>query len=141
VYGIERDRLRAAISRLAGLTSTDLDTLELLEVYGPLTQRALGERLFLTSGGVTVLVDRLVRGRWVLRAPHPSDRRAVLVELHPEMPVERLAALGRFHAAIASAARELDAAERDAAAGFLESVARSAAETAEELRIASEVAR
>ena len=134
LYGIERDRLRAAISQLAGLTLTDLDALEHLEVHGSQTQRVLGERLLLTSGGVTVLVDRLERGGWVQRRQHPTDRRAVLVGLRPDMPVDRLAALEDFHASITSAAARLSPAERDAAASFLERVAHSAASAEAELR-------
>lgn len=58
-FGLERDRMRTALARRAGMASTDLDALEHLEADGPLTQRQLGERLSLTSGAVTMLVDRL----------------------------------------------------------------------------------
>ncbi len=53
-FGLQRDRMRAALARQAGISSTDLDALEHLEADGPLTQRALGERLSLTSGAVTI---------------------------------------------------------------------------------------
>jgi len=58
-------------------------TAENLEADGPLTQRDLGERLALTSGAITMLVDRLERAGWVHRRPHPGDRRYVLIELSP----------------------------------------------------------
>jgi len=54
-------------------------TAENLEADGPLTQRDLGERLALTSGAITMLVDRLERAGWVHRRPHPGDRRYVLI--------------------------------------------------------------
>src|SRR5579871_3580436 len=80
-FGLERDRLRAALARHAGISETDLDALEHLEADGSLTQRSLGDRLCLTSGAVTMLVDRLERAGWVRRRPHPDDRRYTLIEL------------------------------------------------------------
>src|SRR5262245_12079367 len=80
-FGLQRDRLRTALAQATGLVPADLDALEHLEADGPLTQRELGERLLLTSGAVTVLVDRLERAGLVERRPHPGDRRAVLVDL------------------------------------------------------------
>jgi DNA-binding MarR family transcriptional regulator len=58
-FGLQRDRMRAALARQAGISLTSLDALEHLEADGPLTQRDLGARLSLTSGAVTMLVDRL----------------------------------------------------------------------------------
>jgi DNA-binding MarR family transcriptional regulator len=136
-YGMERDRLRAALAQATGLAPTDLDALEHLEANGPQTQRALGERLLLTSGGVTVLVDRLERGGWVRRTRHPSDRRAVLVELAPDLPADRLRPLEEYHARIEVAARRLTTGEREAAGGFLARVASLAEATTTELRRAS----
>ena len=133
-YGIERDRLRSALAQATGLTPTDLDVLEYLEANGPQTQRELGERLLLTSGGVTVLVDRLEAGGWVRRRKHPSDRRAVLVELAPTMPAAQLEPLENYHAAIETAARKLSAVERSAAARFLDVVTDHAADTTKQLR-------
>lgn len=133
-FGIERERLRTALAQATGLTPTDLDALEHLEANGPQTQRALADRLLLTSGGVTVLVDRLEAGGWVRRTKHPSDRRAVLVELAPTMPAEHLEPMERYHAAIEAAARTLSAVERDAAGRFLEAVADLAADTTARIR-------
>src|SRR6266568_6556102 len=83
-FGLDRDRMRAALAGRAGISATALDALEHLEADGPLTQRQLGERLSFTSGAITMLVDRLEEAGWVRRRPHPSDRRYVLVELTPE---------------------------------------------------------
>src|SRR3954464_10359 len=71
-FGLERDRLRTALSRRLGVAAADLDALEHLELGGALSQRELTERLLLTSGAVTQLVDRLERMRPVTpRAPPP----------------------------------------------------------------------
>jgi len=50
---------------------------------GPLTQRALADALAVTPRNVTGLVDGLVAAGHVVREPHPSDRRAVLVTPTP----------------------------------------------------------
>src|SRR5271169_4620022 len=83
-FGLERDRMRGALASAAGISETDLDALEHLEADGPLTQRDLGERLSITSGAVTMLIDRLEAAGWVRRGPHPTDRRYVLLELMPK---------------------------------------------------------
>src|SRR3954466_6094161 len=87
-FGLERDRLRTALSRRLGVAVADLDALEHLELAGALSQRELAERLLLTSGAVTQLVDRLERMRLVTRRPHPTDRRITLGEPahHTELP-------------------------------------------------------
>ncbi len=43
----------------------------------------LADRLVLSRGGVTKLVDRLERAGHVKRAPSPSDRRVTVVEITP----------------------------------------------------------
>src|SRR4051812_20299338 len=89
-FGLERDRFRAALVRELGTPLADLDALEHLEIAGGLTQRELGERLLLTSGGVTVLVDRLERAGLVRRGRHPSDRRMTVVEIVPDPPIREV---------------------------------------------------
>jgi MarR family transcriptional regulator, organic hydroperoxide resistance regulator len=58
------------------------DTLALYHLANePLGASVLGERLGLTSGSVTALVDRLVTRKLVRRTSHPTDRRSVLIEM------------------------------------------------------------
>src|SRR5215475_8531530 len=101
-FGLERDRMRAALARRARVSQTDLDALEHLEAAGPLTQRQLGDRLALTSGAVTMLADSLERTGLVRRRPHPGDRRFVLLELSPGAIDRAPAGLASYHAAIAA---------------------------------------
>ena len=133
-FGLARDRLAAALRRASGLTASELEALEQLELDGPLTQRELGERLGLTSGGTTLLVDRLERRGLVSRTPHPGDRRAVLLQPVATAATPAAAALSRYEAAVAAAARSLSASEREAVVGFLRAAADAAVETAVSLR-------
>ena len=133
-FGLARDQLRAALASTTGITPADLGALEHLESAGPLTQRQLGERLFLTSGAITMLVDPLQRGGWVRRRPHPTDRRSVLVELSPQAAERSPAALAAFHARVSAIAADVPPAHRAAIARFLQAAADAASDAAAELR-------
>src|SRR3954463_7949444 len=95
-FGLERDRLRTALARRLAVAVADLDALEHLELAGALSQRDLAERLLLTSGAVTQLVDRLERMHLVTRRPHPTDRRITLVELAPHAELPDVPELTRY---------------------------------------------
>lgn len=62
-----------------GLGITDMKTLSVLSQEGPQTAGQLAERLSLTSGAVTNVIDRLERRDLLLRKPDPKDRRKVVV--------------------------------------------------------------
>jgi DNA-binding MarR family transcriptional regulator len=132
-FGLERDRMRAALARHAGITATDLDALEHLEADGPLTQRELGDRLSLTSGAITMLVDRLERAGWVNRRPHPSDRRYLLLELSPNVAERTPQGLAEYHAAIRTLTATVHDKDRETIAAFLAAAADSASAAAHEL--------
>jgi DNA-binding MarR family transcriptional regulator len=118
-FGLARDRLRAAMAGMLGLGLTDLDALEQLELNGPLPQRELGSRLLLTSGAVTMLVDRLERLGLARRTPHPSDRRVTQVELMPEAALPELPEMNQYHAELTKAARALSPEARKQVLGLL----------------------
>ena len=126
-FGLERDRFRAALARAVGIPVSDLGALEHLELAGPLTQRDLGARLLLTSGGVNLLVDRLERAGLVRRGRHPTDRRITVVELVPEPPVRGVLELEAYHRAARSAAEALPQAAREHVVAFLSAMAENAA--------------
>jgi hypothetical protein len=126
-FGLERDRLRTALCRVLDLAVTDLDALEHLELAGPLPQRDLAERLLLTSGAVTILVDRLEAAGLVVRQPHATDRRVTLVHLVPEAQLPDLPDFQRYHTTVREAASQLSGAARASITRFLTEVTDSAA--------------
>jgi DNA-binding MarR family transcriptional regulator len=64
-----------------GLTEARTHVIWLVHARGPVTQRDLAEALRVSPRNVTGLVDALEQTGFVRRAPHPTDRRATLVEL------------------------------------------------------------
>jgi DNA-binding MarR family transcriptional regulator len=62
-----------------GLEASELAALEHLQAAGPMTLGRLGERLSMSPGAVTALVDRLELKGYVERTPNPKDRRSTLV--------------------------------------------------------------
>jgi DNA-binding MarR family transcriptional regulator len=63
---------------------TDLQFINFLELYGPLTPKRLAELSRLTTGGVTVVLNRLERAGIIRREPHPEDRRSSIVQVEPK---------------------------------------------------------
>jgi DNA-binding MarR family transcriptional regulator len=71
-----------------GLQPREFSVLAVLRSHGAptfeLAPKALADHTFLTTGGMTSLIDRLQRAGLVDRRPDPSDGRGVLVGLTPE---------------------------------------------------------
>jgi len=67
-----------------GLRLTDMQCMGVLELLGPSTPGKLAEHTRLSSGGVTVMLDRLEKAGYVKRAPNPEDRRSILVSVNPK---------------------------------------------------------
>ena len=82
----------AQAAEKAGLGLTDMQMLHVLQLYGPSTPSRLAGGTGLSSGGVTVALDRLEKAGYIRRAPNPADRRSLLVMLVPSS-LAKLAAL------------------------------------------------
>jgi DNA-binding MarR family transcriptional regulator len=67
----------------AGIGLTDMQMLHMLQLHGPSTPSRLAEWTGLSSGGVTVALDRLEKSGYVRRGPNPGDRRSLLITLVP----------------------------------------------------------
>jgi DNA-binding MarR family transcriptional regulator len=73
------NRHRASVTDLSPSASQVLAVLE--GVGEPLPSNAIAERLLVTTASMTSLLDTLERRGYVLRNPHPTDRRKILVSL------------------------------------------------------------
>lgn len=78
------DRFDQAVADAVGLNRTDMRCLDHIQREGPVTAGALAEATGLTTGAMTVALDRLERAGYARRVRDRADRRRVLVELAPE---------------------------------------------------------
>jgi MarR family transcriptional regulator, organic hydroperoxide resistance regulator len=67
-----------------GINLRDLQVLHLLLLHGPSTPRDLARSACVTTGGMTVVLDRLEKDGYVKRQANPADRRSCIVHLIPE---------------------------------------------------------
>ena len=72
------------VAEAVGLNATDLQCLHLLVLQGSATPGQLAKWASLTTGGMTVVLDRLEKTGYVTREPNPNDRRSLLIR-----PVEK----------------------------------------------------
>lgn len=78
-----------------GVSLTDMQLLHILNIYGPATPGHLARGTGLSTGGVTVALDRLEKLGYIRREPNPADRRSLLIHL----VLERLTKLSAIYKA------------------------------------------
>jgi MarR family transcriptional regulator, organic hydroperoxide resistance regulator len=66
-----------------GLGMTDMQLLHMLMLHGPSTPTRLAGWTGLSTGGITVALDRLEKGGFARREANPADRRSFLVKVLP----------------------------------------------------------
>jgi DNA-binding MarR family transcriptional regulator len=67
------------IAEKLGVNTTDLQVLQLIEVRNKITPSQLASELGFTTGGMTVILDRLEKNKFIDRLPNPDDRRSLLI--------------------------------------------------------------
>src|SRR5947207_10003896 len=85
---IQLSLLNHQVGAHLGLNDVDLDCLDLISRYGPLSPTALAQRASLHPATMTGILDRLEGGGWVVRERDPADRRAVVVRASRERGAE-----------------------------------------------------
>jgi DNA-binding MarR family transcriptional regulator len=133
-FGLENDRLDAMVARRLGAPPVEFKAMDHLQEAGELTPGQLADRLALTSGAVTALIDRLERLGWAQRSPHPNDRRSVIVRKAGGADSEALALYGPFARAVAEVAERMTAGELAATVRFLEEATVVTRQNADELK-------
>jgi DNA-binding MarR family transcriptional regulator len=74
-----------AVSERFGLSSSDLECLDLALLSGGATAGEFAKVTGLTTGAITGVIDRLERAGYVRRERDPADRRKVIVRARPAM--------------------------------------------------------
>jgi DNA-binding MarR family transcriptional regulator len=78
--GAQLSLLNHSVGARLDLKATDLECLDLITRYGPLSPSTLARRAGLHPATMTGILDRLERGGWIDRSRDPADRRGVVVE-------------------------------------------------------------
>jgi DNA-binding MarR family transcriptional regulator len=81
------------VAGYAGISSSDLECLDFLNLEGRITAGRLAEVTGLTTGAITGVVDRLEKAGLARRERDASDRRKVFITTVPE----NIAGIGRFY--------------------------------------------
>ena len=82
------------VASRVGISSSDLECLDFLNLEGRVTAGRLAEVTGLTTGAITGVVDRLEKAGLVRRERDDNDRRKVYIATVPE----NVAKVGRFYA-------------------------------------------
>ncbi|HEX7299598.1 MAG TPA: MarR family transcriptional regulator [Solirubrobacteraceae bacterium] len=121
-------RHRLAVARRLGMTESEVTALAYL-AQGALTPRQLGERLLLTSGGVTALLHRLERAGHVTRERHPNDKRSVVLRADPAIIEQASQCYDHLTGATDEVTAKLSGDEQDIVRGFLLEIAEASEES------------
>ncbi|MGR5500766.1 MarR family winged helix-turn-helix transcriptional regulator [Vibrio sp. DNB22_10_4] len=70
-----------SVVKETGYSLAQVHTIEVLGVHGAMRMKELADKLGITTGTLTVQVDKLVAANLIERFPHPNDRRAIVVGL------------------------------------------------------------
>ena len=70
-----------AVVKDKGFSLPQVHTVEILGLNGPMRMKELAQKIGVTTGTLTVQVDKMVDAGLVNRVPHANDRRSILIEL------------------------------------------------------------
>lgn len=70
-----------SVIKSSDLTVAEAHAIEVLGQYGPMNMKGLSQKLGVTTGTITVTVDRLERKDYARREPVAEDRRVHLITL------------------------------------------------------------
>ncbi|WP_299571170.1 MarR family transcriptional regulator [uncultured Shewanella sp.] len=70
-----------SVVKETGYSLAQTHTIEVLGTFGTLRMKELAQKLGITTGTLTVQVDKLVNLGLMERTPHPEDGRAIVVQL------------------------------------------------------------
>src|SRR6201982_675841 len=93
----------SAVADSAGISSSDMDCMDFLNLEGRMTAGRLAELTGLTTGAITGVVDRLEKAGFVRRERDETDRRKVFIATVPE----NTAHIGRLYGPMKDAMHKL----------------------------------
>jgi DNA-binding MarR family transcriptional regulator len=92
-----------AVADRAGISASDMDCMDFLNLEGRMTAGRLAELTGLTTGAITGVTDRLEKAGLVRRERDESDRRKVFIAVVPETAAK----IGRLYVPMQQAMHKL----------------------------------
>jgi DNA-binding MarR family transcriptional regulator len=120
---LRMSQMHLEMSERLGLSAAELLALAHLSLDGPLGPTDLTHRLHMTTGAMTAMLDRLAERDYVVREPHETDRRRIVVRLTTNGRDRILTQVHGVAAGVVAASKRLDAEQRRTAIEYIEEVA------------------
>ncbi|OEE31662.1 MarR family winged helix-turn-helix transcriptional regulator [Vibrio ordalii] len=73
-----------SVVRETGYSLAQIHTIEVLGIHGPMRMKELAQKLGITTGTLTVQIEKLVNAKLIERGAYPDDRRSIVVTLTAE---------------------------------------------------------
>ena len=99
----EHRRMRRYFCELLSVSMTEFNLVIALDSKAGKTPKELATQLHLTTGAMTALLDRLEMAGLVVRSPHPTDRRSLVIHLSASGLVARNSVNHRYIDAVTTA--------------------------------------
>ena len=130
----ELDLMDQAIADRLGMNRTDAQCMDIISRLGPMTAGELADRVGLTAGAITAVLDRLERGHWIRRVHDTVDRRRVMVERGPAQHARMEPIFSRLRRSTREVLGHYSEAQLDLIADFLRRTAAIAVHHRQRLR-------
>ncbi|KLV03590.1 MarR family transcriptional regulator [Photobacterium aquae] len=70
-----------SVVKETGYSLAQIHTIEVLGIHGAMRMKELAQKLGITTGTLTVQIEKLVNANLIERDAHPDDRRSIVVRL------------------------------------------------------------
>ena len=131
--GAQLSRLSHGVGGRLDLKASDLECLDAITRYGPLSPTALARHTGQHPATVTGILDRLERGGWISRARDPADRRGVLLHVERARGAELLGLYSGMNSAMDDICAGYGEADLELIADFLRRTADAGRVAADDL--------
>lgn len=115
------------------LKDADLECFNIVHNEGPLSPSVIARRAGLHAATVTGVLDRLERGRWVVRERDPDNRRQVLVRARKDRNQELFGLLSSMNSEMGEIVARYSIEELEVIADFLERTVEAGRRATDEL--------
>ncbi|MYS86171.1 MarR family winged helix-turn-helix transcriptional regulator [Embleya scabrispora] len=122
---LRQQRFERYLGREMRVDAAGLAVMDHLVANGPATPTDLARRLDASTAATTLVIDRLVAGGHASRAPHPTDRRKVVVSPAEDWEASAFEHVSPIVRGVNEAVESLSEQERATVAAFLDRVVKA----------------